>query len=129
MPSGSPSTQELEAYRIEADRFIAELDEEYYLHYAGLKDRLELEEIYSRHDRLFTHEVVDRLIELRDGAHEPDERRRLRYLLELAVGGLIGRETKEQAFCHQLPNQARARGAERETHTDLALTLDCAGQL
>ena len=28
--------QELEAYRTEADRFIAELDEEYYLHYAGL---------------------------------------------------------------------------------------------
>ena len=35
-----------------ADRFIAELDEEYYQHYAGLKDRLELEEIYERHSTL-----------------------------------------------------------------------------
>jgi hypothetical protein len=27
----------LDAYREEADRFIAALDEEYYLHFAGLK--------------------------------------------------------------------------------------------
>ena len=29
---------ELDAYRERADRFIAELDEEDYLHYAGLKE-------------------------------------------------------------------------------------------
>jgi hypothetical protein len=31
---------ELEAYRDEADRFIAALDEEYYLHFAGLEGRV-----------------------------------------------------------------------------------------
>src|SRR5687768_17294330 len=31
-----PTTRELDTYRERVDRFIAELDEEYYLHYAGL---------------------------------------------------------------------------------------------
>ena len=40
---GSPQTpRELDAFRERADRFIAALDEEYYLHYAGHKDSLEL---------------------------------------------------------------------------------------
>ena len=44
-----PATdRELDAYREGADRFIAELDEEYYLHYAGHKDTLDLEPIYER---------------------------------------------------------------------------------
>ena len=37
-----PTTPEIESYREDADRFIAELDEEYYLHYAGLKESFEL---------------------------------------------------------------------------------------
>ena len=36
----------------EADRFIAELDEETYLHFAGLKDTYELVPIYERHAEL-----------------------------------------------------------------------------
>jgi len=38
MPPAPPSDRELDAYREQADRFIAELDEEFYLHYAGLKE-------------------------------------------------------------------------------------------
>ena len=45
---------QLDAYREQADRFIAELDEEYYLHYAGHKETLDLEEIYGRHSDLTT---------------------------------------------------------------------------
>jgi hypothetical protein len=52
VPSTPPTTQELEAYRAQADRFIAELDEEYYLHYAGHKDTLDLEPIHQRHANL-----------------------------------------------------------------------------
>ena len=43
----TPSASSLDAYRDEADRFIAALDEEYYLHYAGLKESFELEPIYD----------------------------------------------------------------------------------
>src|SRR5688500_15633673 len=38
LASAPPSTRELDTYRDRIDRFIAELDEEYYLHYAGHKD-------------------------------------------------------------------------------------------
>jgi hypothetical protein len=49
---------QLDAYRDQADRFIAELDEEYYLHFAGLKETLDLELIYERHAELTTPEVA-----------------------------------------------------------------------
>src|SRR5205085_11521239 len=52
MPPAPPSQRELDAYREQADRFIAELDEEYYLHYAGLKEAFELAPIYERHAEL-----------------------------------------------------------------------------
>jgi len=57
----APSTRELDAFRDEADRFIAEVDEEYYLHYAGLKESLELEPIYERHGELTRLETARRL--------------------------------------------------------------------
>jgi hypothetical protein len=52
---------ELEAYRDEADRFIAALDEEYYLHFAGLKDEFELTPIYERFSDLTTLDACRRL--------------------------------------------------------------------
>ena len=39
----------LTTYREEADRFLAALEEEYYLHFAGHKDELDLEPVYERH--------------------------------------------------------------------------------
>ena len=54
VPTAPASARELDAYRERADRFIAELDEEYYLHYAGHKETLELEAIYERHADLTT---------------------------------------------------------------------------
>src|SRR4029077_17693941 len=46
------TSHELDAFRDDADRFIAELDNEYYLHLAGHKETLELEQIYERHEEL-----------------------------------------------------------------------------
>jgi len=46
--TGTPTRSELDAFRDKADRFIAELDEEYYLHYAGHKETLDVEAIYER---------------------------------------------------------------------------------
>jgi hypothetical protein len=50
----------LDAYREEADRFIAALDEEYYLHFAGLKDEFELTPIYERFSDLATLDACRR---------------------------------------------------------------------
>jgi len=91
VPSAPPTPQELEAYRSGADRFIAELDEEYYLHYAGLKDRLELEPIFERHSDLTELERAQGLGAAVDGD------RRVRELWRFACEGYMGRLTREHA--------------------------------
>ena len=91
MPSAPPSSSELDAYRAEADRFLAEINEEYYLHYAGLKDELQLEPIYERHAELTKLEQAQRLGLGVDGD------RGLRELWKFACDGYIGNLTKEHA--------------------------------
>jgi len=92
VPSETPTSPvELDAYRADADRFIAELDEEYYLHYAGLKDRLDLEEIYDRHSMLTELERVQAL-----GASVNGDRR-LRELWHFGCEGYLGKLTREDA--------------------------------
>src|SRR5688572_8404066 len=54
----TPTERELDGYRAGADRFDAELNEEYYLHYAGLKPELDLRSIYERHADLSDLETV-----------------------------------------------------------------------
>jgi hypothetical protein len=61
MAADAPTSRELDLFRDEADRFIAELDEEYYLHFAGHKEALELEPIYERHQELTRLETARRL--------------------------------------------------------------------
>jgi hypothetical protein len=62
-----PSSRELDAYRHRVDRFIAELDEEYYLHYAGHKDTLDLTPLYERYPELSTLEQAQALGAAADG--------------------------------------------------------------
>jgi oligoendopeptidase F len=65
--SAPPSSRELDAYRDRIDRFIAELDEEYYLHYAGHKDTLDLKPLYDRYPELSTLDQAQALGEAVDG--------------------------------------------------------------
>jgi len=90
-----PLALDLDSYARESERFVSEMDREYYLHFAGHKEEFEIEEIYERHAGLFDREVVERLRE-RVSSNGGEETRRARYLLELAVGGLLGRETKRE---------------------------------
>ena len=53
--------RELHGYRAGADRFIAELDEEYYRHFSGLKPDYDLRSIYERHADLTQLETVKRV--------------------------------------------------------------------
>ncbi len=70
MNDGTPSERELDGYRTGADRFIAELDEEYYLHYAGLKPEFELRPIYERHADLTDLNTIRRIGTAVDGKGE-----------------------------------------------------------
>ncbi|RPI07754.1 MAG: hypothetical protein EHM63_07300, partial [Actinobacteria bacterium] len=61
MAAAPPTTQELDRIRDRADRFIAELDEEYYEHFAGLKDTLDLAPIYERYEDLTTLDTANKI--------------------------------------------------------------------
>jgi len=87
-----PSTREIDAFRDRSDRFIADLDEEYYLHFAGLKDTLDVEQVYERYEDLTRLESAQRL----QGA--PSE------LWRFACEGFLGNLTRE--------HQARAAQVE-----------------
>src|SRR5213080_3696006 len=86
-----PSDRELDAYRQQADRFIAELDEEFYLHYAGLKETFDLVPIYERHANLTELDQVRSIgMAVNGGA-------RIRELWRFACEGYFGDLTREHA--------------------------------
>ena len=88
----TPLTQpELDRFRDGADRFIAELDEEFYLHYAGLKEELELAPIYERHADLTRLEQAQAL-----GA-TVDSDAGIRELWRFSAEGYLGDLTRDQA--------------------------------
>jgi hypothetical protein len=91
MPPAPPSDRELDAYREQADRFIAELDEEFYLHYAGLKETFDLAQIYERHKNLTELDQVQSIGLAVNGGD------RARELWRFACEGYFGELTREHA--------------------------------
>src|SRR5215210_4669552 len=87
-----PSDRELDSYREQADRFIAELDEEAYLHYSGQKDAYELAPIYERHADLTKLEAAQSLGLAVDGTSGG-----VRELWRFACEGYLGNLTREHA--------------------------------
>jgi hypothetical protein len=83
------SAAELDAYREQAELFLQELNREQYLHYAGLKERLELDPIYERHAELTELERVRTIARGVDGG------RRVRELWRFACEGHLGALTRE----------------------------------
>ena len=88
---------DLDQYRDRAQRFVSEIDREYYLHLAGHKPELEIEPIYDRHAELFERDAVLALRERAGTTDGGDEGRRLHYLLQLAFGGYLGVATRREA--------------------------------
>ena len=83
------SQPELDNYREQADRFIAAIDEEYYLHFAGHKDSLELVPIYERFGELTSLDQANRVGSAVDGD------RRVRELWKFACSGYLGNLTRD----------------------------------
>jgi len=87
---------DLDAYRTEAEAFLAEHGEVYHAHYAGLTEDFPLDEVYARHAGLFSRAAVGELRSLLAGAADgSDAARRLRMLLDFAVEGYVGLTTQE----------------------------------
>jgi hypothetical protein len=82
---------EIDALSADADRFLAELDEETYLHFAGLKETYDIAPIYERHEQLTRLETALAL-----GASVDGDRRR-RELWKFACAGYLGNFVSEEA--------------------------------
>jgi len=96
----TPLTQrELDGLREEADRFIAELDEEAYLHFSGQKETYDLAPIYERHEALTKLETALSLGASVNGG------RNTRELWRFACEGYLGNFVSEE----------EERAAEAET--------------
>ncbi|HST40491.1 MAG TPA: hypothetical protein VLK58_13340 [Conexibacter sp.] len=111
---------DLDAYRQQAEAFVAELGDEYHAHYAGLREEFAVDAIYARHRALFSFEAVAGLRARAAAASEArgvrdDEARRLRMLLDFAVEGLLG--------------QATASEAEALARREASLRLDVGGRV
>ncbi|MFL5927135.1 MAG: hypothetical protein ACJ77E_09380, partial [Gaiellaceae bacterium] len=94
MSAAPPPTRDLDRFRAQADDFIRDLDEEYYLHFAGLKETLDVEQVYERYSELTKLETAQSL----KGA--PTE------LWRFACEGFLGNLTRD--------HQARIAKAEAE---------------
>jgi hypothetical protein len=96
-PNSSPTPRELDQFRDQADGFIRDLDEQYYLHFSGQKETLDVEQVYERYEELTKLETAQKLT----GA--PTE------LWRFACEGFLGNLTRE--------HQARLAKAEAELET------------
>jgi hypothetical protein len=89
--AAAPTPRELDDYREQADRFMAAIDEEYYLHYAGHKPSLDLAPIYERFAELTSLEQANQVGAAVNG------NRRIRELWRFACQGHLGNLTREHA--------------------------------
>jgi hypothetical protein len=85
------SQRQVDDLSTDADRFIAELDEEAYLHFAGLKDSYELSPIYERHEELTSLDTALRLGASVNGS------RTVRELWRFACEGYLGNFVREES--------------------------------
>src|ERR1700760_3986727 len=93
-------SRETDAYRERADAFTRDLLQEYYDHFAGLKDSLDVEQVYIEYEDLTT---LDAAKKLHDSTTE---------LWRFACEGYLGNLTRE--------HQARAA----EVEASLEATVD-----
>jgi len=87
----SLSQRQLDDLSEDADRFIAELDEEAYLHFSGQKETYEISPIYERHTELTK---LDTALAL--GA-SVDDNRNTRELWRFACEGYLGNFVREES--------------------------------
>ena len=110
VPPAALTPAELDRYRDGADRFIAQLDEEYYLHFAGHKDELELEQIYAEHADLMSLGAAQRLSASAQAAPSFRMRELWRFACEGYLGGLT-REHDERVATLEATIEADVDGA------------------
>ena len=80
--------------RRDVEDFCSEMEKEWYLNWAGLKEEMNLSAIYNRYKHLFTKELILEVKEKRKHA-KGEEERKLRYLQQFFVSEYLGMIVKE----------------------------------
>jgi hypothetical protein len=93
--AGTTTNRELDAYRERVDRFIADLDQEYYEHFAGLKDDFDLDSVYREYEDITSLEQAKRMQDAVDGSFS--SRELWRFACEGYLGALTRRHEQEAA--------------------------------
>ena len=86
----------IEEYRKDARYFLSEIDKEYYLHFSGQKDDLNVAGIYDRHKNLFSYDNYRDIKNLVD-EYTGEDSKRFTYLFKFCAEGLIENSVKELA--------------------------------
>jgi len=84
----------IENYKINAENFLSEMDKEYYLHFSGLKEELNISAIYDKFREIFLLEYFDLIKKSKDEAKGEDKKKYL-YLLKFCGEALIEKPVKE----------------------------------
>jgi len=80
--------------RQDVENFCSEMEREWYLNWAGLKEVMNLSAIYDKYRHLFTKELILAVKEERRHA-KGEEERKLRYLQQFFVGEYLGTTVRE----------------------------------
>jgi len=85
---------DLNKIRRDVDNFCSEMEKEWYLNWAGIKEEMNLSAIYDKYENLFTKELILAVKEKRKHA-KGEEQRKLRYLQQFFVSEYLGMSVKE----------------------------------
>lgn len=101
----------LERIRLDTENFCSELNREWYLNLAGLKDETNLSAVYEKYSHLFTKELI---LGVRDGRKKAkgEEETRLKYLQQLLTDQHLKMAVKE------LTDKAQTMGIKEKVKTN-----------
>jgi hypothetical protein len=85
---------DIEKYKKDSENFLSRIEKEYYLHFSGQKDSLNLSDIYNEYDSLFLLENFNFFKDLKDRSLGEDKKR-ASYLLKFYTECYLERQVKD----------------------------------
>ncbi|MCG9479860.1 MAG: hypothetical protein K9H14_06570 [Actinomycetia bacterium] len=80
-------------YRKSAEEFLSRMDKEYYLHFSGRKENLELDQIFAEYGWLFTYQNMEDLQQIQK-QQKGENKKRYAYLLKFCAENLIEKQVQ-----------------------------------
>ena len=85
---------DIDKYRDDAENFLSEVDKEYYMHFSGHKEDLNIASIYSKYDSLFSHENFEKIKSLEEEL-QSIQKKKLAYLKKFCAEGNLENHARD----------------------------------